>query len=106
MIIKHKNETFDITPCSTLTSQARGLMFRFPKNDGLLFKFKKEKKVALHMFFVFIPIDIVYLNKDKTVIKIIKHAKPFTPYIRSTFCNYILELKDSKNIEIGDKLEF
>jgi len=83
-----------------------GLMFRFPKDDGLAFIFNKEAPISLHMFFVFFTIDIIYLNKNKKVIKILKNAKPFTPYIKSVNCKYILELKDSKNLQLNDKIIF
>ncbi len=81
-------------------------MFRFPKNDGLLFEFNKEKRVALHMFFVFFPIDIVYFNEKKEVIKILRNVMPFIPYIEGIKCRYILEVKDCKNINLKDKLIF
>ncbi|MBS3152764.1 DUF192 domain-containing protein [Candidatus Woesearchaeota archaeon] len=106
MLIKSKKDTFNLDLCKTPFKQFLGLMFRFPKNDGLLFEFKKEEPVSLHMLFVFIKIDIVYLDKDKKTIKILKRVKPFTPYIKATKCKYILELKDSKNLYIGEKLNF
>ena len=99
MIIKYKKNKFNVKLCRTFASHARGLMFRFPKEDGLLFVFKKEKPVSLHTFFVFFPIDVVYINKNKKVIKIIKKVLPFTLYLRPIKCKYILELKDSKNIK-------
>lgn len=106
MLIRSKKEKFNVTLCNTLLSQFLGLMFRFPKNDGLLFDFKKEQFISLHMFFVFFPIDIVYLNNNKEIIKIIKKVRPFTPYIPSIKCRYIIELKDSKNLQQNDKLSF
>lgn len=104
MIIKTKNKKFNVTRCSTRLSQIRGFMFNFPKNDGLLFEFKKEIFVSLHMLFVFFPIDIVYLNQNKTIIKILKNVKPFISFIKPVRCKYILELKNSKNLKIGEIL--
>lgn len=106
MIIKSKNNKFNVKICKSMLSHLRGLMFRFPRNDGLLFVFNKEKPIALHMFFVFFTIDIVYLNKNKKVIKILKKVKPFTPYIKAVKCEYILELKGAKNLQINDKISF
>lgn len=80
------------------------MMFKIPKEDGLLFVFKKEKHIALHTFFVFLPIDIIYLNRNRKVIKIIKKALPFTFLINPVKCQYILELKDSKNIRLNEKI--
>src|SRR3989344_4515777 len=103
MLIRSKKEVFNVTLCNTLLSQFLGLMFNFPKNDGLLFDFKREKFISLHMFFVFFSIDLVYLNNKKEIIKIVKNVKPFTPYIKSVKCRYIMELKDSKNLQQNDK---
>ena len=44
-------------------SQAIGL--RFSKQKNLIFDFKEERKEIIDMFFVFYPIDIVFLNKNK-----------------------------------------
>lgn len=106
MLIKSKKDKFNITLCKTILSHFIGLMFALPKNDGLLFEFKKEKSVALHMLFVFITIDIVYINKDKKVVKILKRVKPFTPYIKPIKCKYILEVKNAKNLQLNDKINF
>ena len=98
--------SFDVDICKSLFSHFRGLMFRFPKNDGLLFIFNYEDFIPLHMLFVFFPINIIYLNCNKKVIKIRKNVIPFVPYIPSVKCKYILELKNCKNIKVGDKLKF
>ena len=48
--------------------QAIGLMFSKQKN--IIFEFKKEKKELIHMFFVFYPIDLIFLNKSKKVVEL------------------------------------
>ena len=58
--------------CTTLLSKAKGLMFSRKKNHkNLVFVFDEEKKIPLHMFFVFYPIDIVYLDLNNKVVIII-----------------------------------
>ncbi len=104
MIVKCKRETFVVSHYKNIFQHFLGLMFKFPSNDGILMEFREEKNVALHTFFMLIKIDVVYLNKEKRVIKILKKVKPFIPYIKSTKCKYILELKNSKNIKIKDKI--
>ncbi len=106
MKIKSGRHYFNVTQCKNLFQQITGLMFRFPKNDGLIFIFKKEKYVSLHTLFVFYPIDIIYLDKNKKIIKLLKKVKPFTLLIPYTKCRYILELKDSKNIGSKTKISF
>ncbi|HZX44626.1 MAG TPA: DUF192 domain-containing protein [Candidatus Nanoarchaeia archaeon] len=80
----------DIKVCRSAFSKARGLMFS--KKRALLFVFNKEKKVSLHMFFVFFPIDVLYLSKNKKVVEVIKSFKPFTCYTPNHKAQYIIEL--------------
>ncbi len=40
------------------------------------------------------------------VVKILKKVKPFVPHIKAVKCKYLLELKDCKNVKIGDELSF
>ena len=53
--------------CKNSFSKALGLMFS-RKSRTLLFVFSKEKMVSLHMFFVFYPIDVLFLDKNKKVV--------------------------------------
>ncbi len=105
MKVKIGKNSFNVTPCRTFLSYIAGLMFRFPKNNGLIFIFKNERYVSLHTIFVFYPIYILYLNKNKEVTRI-KKAMPFTLIISPTKCKYILELKNLKNIKLGQRVKF
>ncbi len=106
MIIESKNNKFSVSHYKSIIMQAKGLMFKFPKNEGILFEFKKEKYIALHTFFVFFPIDIIYINKNKEIIKIFKKVIPFTPFIKPIKCKYILEVKNAKNLKLKEKIKF
>ena len=90
--------------CNSLFSKFFGLMFSSKKN--LIFVFGKEKRVSLHMFFVFFPIWVVYLNKDKEVI----FTKKLYPFISITNPKvkpkYILELVKNPKIKKGDKISW
>jgi len=89
---------------STL-GKARGLMFSRKKN--LIFVFDKERKISLHMFFVFFPIDVLFLDENKEIIEIKKDFRPFTFYKSEKKAKYIVEIaldKDKKeNYKIGEK---
>jgi hypothetical protein len=87
-------------------SQARGLMFSGKKN--LIFAFKREALVSLHMFFVFFPIDVLFLDSAKRVVEK-AHLLPFTFYTPRHPCRYILELSFpgfSEKAKIGTVLLF
>ena len=55
-----------------------GLMYRksMNPNEGMLFIFKDEQPRSFYMKNTLIPLDIIYLNKDKAVVSIQKNAKP------------------------------
>jgi uncharacterized protein len=92
--------------CKSIISQARGLMFR-KKKENLIMIFPEERKISLHMFFVFYPIDVVLLNKEKEVIDIKNDFRPFTFWNSLKKGKYLIELaKKHPEIKIGDKLKF
>ncbi len=77
--------------CKSLFSKARGLMFSKPY--PLIMEFNKESIILLHMLFVFWPIDILFLNKNKKVVGLVKNAKPFQLQIKSKKpAMYVVEL--------------
>ncbi len=69
--------------CDTFLCRLRGLTFRrfLPADEGLLFVEHGESRVgtAIHMFFVFFDIGVVWLAADGMVIDAVL-AKPFRPY--------------------------
>lgn len=96
---------------TTIFAKAKGLMFSRKINDtGYIFVFSKPRKIDLHMFFVFFPIDVLFLDENKKVIEIKEHFKPFTFYISKNKAKYIIELphkaiKNSKT-KLKDFIEF
>ena len=92
--------------CKTILQKAKGLMLSKPK--VLIFPFNKPQIVPLHMWFVFFPIDVLYLDKNKKIVEIIHNFKPFTQYRPKTPSIYIVEfpLGMIKNSDVGDKIEF
>ena len=66
----------EVQECKSWFSIFRGLMFSRRRN--LLFVFDKERKVSIHMLFVFFSIDIYWLDKDFRVVDLRKKVKPFT----------------------------
>ena len=96
--------------CEGSFSNFLGLMFSKNKNQSLLFKFRKEIFISLHMFFVFYPIDVLFLDKNKVVVDLKENFRPFTFYTSKKLAKYCIELpsgaiKKTKT-EIGDKIGF
>jgi len=97
--------------CKNFLNKSIGLILHKKlKDKGLIFIYKKEKKISLHMIFVFFPIDVLFLNKNKKVIDMKKDFKPFSFYIAKKKAKYILELPEwtikKTKTEIGDKIKF
>jgi uncharacterized membrane protein (UPF0127 family) len=112
-MIKNQSQKFVIIekakPCTSMASKALGLMFRIKKpKEALIFIFGSEKRADLHMLFVFFPIDVLFLGKDKHVVDIKKDFKPFTYYSPKAKAMYVIELPVGAmgSTRIGDKITF
>jgi len=68
--------------------------------------FGKEKHTSLHMFFVFFPIDVYFLDKDKKVVEIKKNFKPFTIYSAKNKARYLVESPANLPANTGDSLDW
>jgi uncharacterized protein len=90
--------------------QVKGLMFTFKMKKPLLFCFSKEKKQNFHMFFVFYPIDLIFIDKNKKVVEIKENFKPFAVFKSNNNAQYVLELENkgiyNSKTKVGDQLEF
>lgn len=87
----------------------RGLMFSKRIEDtGLIFVFRKEIPISLHMLFVFFPIDVILADSSKRVVEIKKEFRPFTLYDSLKPAKYVIELPAdaSGGTDVGDTLEF
>ncbi len=98
--------------CRAFWEKALGFMFRrsLKPDEVLIFVNAKESKFesGIHMLFVFTPLTVVWLSKDKKVVDKIL-ALPFRPwYFPSQPAQYFLEGPVSllEKIEVGDELEF
>lgn len=86
--------------------QGKGLMFK-PKTDkAYIFAFDRYKQVEFHTSFVFFPIDMIFLDDDKRVLKIRTGVRPFR-FITDK-ARYVLELVANPHLNIrpGDCLEW
>ncbi len=64
----------------TYEEQKTGLMHRrnLEENTGMFFLFDREKKASFWMKSTFIPLDIIFINKDGSINAIYKNAKPMS----------------------------
>ncbi len=95
--------------CSSFFCQFLGLMFTKKRKDfALVFVFPKVRKVALHMFFVFYPISVLFLDDQKKVIEIKNNFLPFQICFSKVKSKYIIEIDTSTQglVKENDFLSF
>ncbi len=104
--INNKIITKETKILNSSLSKFLGLMFR--KKQTLIFKFKKEVKHSIHMFFVFFPIDVIFLDKNNKIIETKMNLKPFSIYFPKNKFNTLIELPKGKinNIKKEDNISF
>jgi len=95
-----------IESSQTTISKFIGLMFSKSLDIGKGLYMKKVVKV--HTFFMKYPIDIFYIDKNNSVLRIDKNVKPWKVCKLCRLSEYIVEtnsgVADEKNVEIGDKV--
>lgn len=103
-----------IVRCNTFWKRGRGLMFRgsgaVAGDRVYLFVERRESvaQAAIHMLFVFFPIAVVWLDRDKRVVDKVL-ARPFRPYYApGSPAQYYVEGHPSllERVSAGDQLEF
>jgi uncharacterized membrane protein (UPF0127 family) len=94
----------------------RGLMFRdnLADNQGMLFIFDREARYNFWMKNMLIPLDLIWISRDKIIVDITKNALPcgrecrdISPVVKA---KYVLEVNsgfaEKNQIAIGDKVNF
>lgn len=92
----------------TFLGNGLGLMFR--KRQSMILSFPSEGIRALHMWFVFFPIDVLFLDKSQKVVEIKENFVPWSVYFPRKKARYVVEIpkgwtKKSKT-DIGDRIVF
>ena len=78
--------------CEDALSKFMGLMFSLKQKNALIFKFGRERIISLHMIFVFYPIDVLFLDKNKIVVGKKERFGPFTFCSSKKKAVYAIEL--------------
>ncbi len=92
--------------------RSMGLRFSRPiKNKALVLVSPNESVVnsSIDMFFVFFPIDVLWLNSRYEVVDIKENVRPFSPPIKPrAAARFVVELPIGhvREVKIGDKVIF
>jgi uncharacterized membrane protein (UPF0127 family) len=92
----------------------QGLMFRksMPENEGMLFIFPEDDDQAFWMKNTIMPLDIIFINSDKQIVKIYKNTTPYSEkslpsgkkamYVIETVAGFC----DKFGVAEGDKINY
>jgi len=105
---------FSVQIADTSKVKEKGLMFvkKMPDNHGMLFTYDTERITNMWMKNTYISLDMLFINGNKEIVKIVKNTIPHSEEIisSSSKVRYILEINggmsDKLNIKIGDKVRF
>lgn len=112
-----KDHCFYVELAQTADEKTRGLMFREHLNPdrGMFFIFEDEGEYSFWMKNTLIPLDIIWINKNKEAVFISRDTQPcktepcptINPGIKA---KYVLELNggtaEKIGLTVGDRLEF
>jgi len=101
-----------VVRCDTFWKRGRGLMFRASLGPDEVYLFVERKEsvaqTTIHMFFVFFPIAVIWLDRDGRVVDKVL-ARPFRPYYAPCGpAQYFIEGHPSflDRVSAGDRLGF
>ena len=110
------NKTITAEVADTFPKRARGLMFReyLGESEGMLFIFDNEDFHTFWMLNTKIPLDIIWINKEKKIVHIERDVKPCEEscpkYVPSEKALYVLEMNANYTVEnkisLSDKVLF
>ena len=71
---------FAVEMADTDAQREKGLMFRknLPAGQGMLFDFKREQDVSFWMQNTYIPLDMIFIRGDGSILRIVENAEPLS----------------------------
>jgi uncharacterized protein len=71
---------FSVEIADTDAAREKGLMFRkeLPEGQGMLFDFHTEQDVSFWMQNTYIPLDMIFIRGDGTVLRIAENTEPLS----------------------------
>jgi len=101
----------------TILQQTKGLMNvkNLPENQGMLFVFLDESKKSFWMKNTYIPLDLIFISRDKKIVEIKENFEPCQQkkcpsYTSQKKAKYVLEVNggfcQKHQIKEGDEVRF
>jgi uncharacterized membrane protein (UPF0127 family) len=111
---KNMLKKFDVEIAETEETRHLGLMFRenMQEDQGMLFIFPNEEYQSFYMKNTIMPLDIIFINSKKQIVKIHRSTTPYSekslPSLKPAM--YVVELNagtaDKYKIKEGDYIEW
>jgi len=109
-----KKLVISVEMACTLSERSRGLMYRKKLGEfkGMLFVFPSPARQSFWMKNTFIPLDMLHINSQKTIVGIVENAKPhsLTSRMVRNEALYVLEINAffarKYGIKSGQKVTF
>lgn len=111
-----RTSEFILDIAATSAARAKGLMFRRPEDmaadEGMLFIFPDESQRSFWMKNTLIPLDMIFVAADKTVVGILPDVPPMNEHPRTLPApsQYVIELHagtaKKAGVVLGSHVEF
>ena len=101
------NKEYKVQEAHTEEEKEKGLqgVSSLPEDQGMLFFFEEPQEVSMWMKDTLIPLDIIFINEDNEVIKVVTgEPNDETPIIAQDTL-YVLEVNKNSEVKEGDELE-
>ena len=101
------DKEYNVKEAHTEEEKRKGLqdVTELPKNEGILFFFDEPQEVSMWMQNTLIPLDIIFINEDDEVIKVVQGVPNDETPIVVQDTLYVLEVNVNSGIKEGDELE-
>ena len=101
------DKEYNVKEAHTEEEKRKGLqeVTELPKNEGMLFFFDEPQEVSMWMQNTLIPLDIIFINEDNEVIKVVQGVPNNETPIVVQDTLYVLEVNVNSGIKEGDELE-
>lgn len=102
-----KKHAFDVEVAVTRDARTRGLMWRYALADtaGMLFIFPRQQPLSFWMRNTLIPLDMLFIDAQGSVVSIQENAEPRTLSARPSAgpALYVLEVRGGLTAKLGVK---